>query len=59
MENYHFTVLGAGGLVLRERDADCVDDFQAEAAARILLLLRGTVVVEARTNGRLLYSVVR
>jgi hypothetical protein len=59
MENYHFTVLGAGGHVLGERDADCVDDFQAEAAARIMLLSRGTVVVEARTNGRLLYSVAR
>ncbi len=59
MENYHFTMLGVGGHVLRERDADCVDDFQAEAAARILLLLRGTETVEAWNQGRLLYKVVR
>jgi len=59
MENYHFTVLDAGGNVLRERESDCVDDFQAEAAARIFLLSRGTESVEARTNGRLIYTVAR
>jgi hypothetical protein len=59
MENYHFTILGTDGHVLRERDTDCVDNFQAEAAARILLLSRGTEVVEAWTHDRLLYKVAR
>jgi hypothetical protein len=56
---YHFNVIGMGGLVLQERDTSCVDDFQAEAMARILLLSRGTQVVEAWSDGRLLYRVER
>jgi len=59
MKDYHFIVPGATGYVLRERDTDCVDDFQAEAAARILLLSHGSETVEAWTNGHLLYKVAR
>jgi hypothetical protein len=54
MDSYQFNVFGDGGRVVQERVASCVDDFQAEAMVRILLLSPGTEVVEAWLNGRLL-----
>jgi hypothetical protein len=59
MDIYHFNLIGFGGQVVRERDTSCVDDWQAEAMARMLLLSQGTQSVEAWTQGRLLYVVAR
>lgn len=59
MDIYHFNLINSGGQVFRERDTSCVDDWQAEAMARILLLSHETCAVEAWTQGRLLYSVKR
>jgi hypothetical protein len=59
MEIYHFNLIDSGGHVVRERDTSCVDDWQAEAMARILLLSQGTHSVEAWAQGRLLCAVER
>lgn len=59
MDIYHFNLIGSGGQIVRERDTSCVDDWQAEAMARILLLSQGTRAVEAWTQGRLLYVIAR
>jgi len=59
MDIYHFNLIGPGGQVVRERDTSCVDDWQAEAMARILLLSQGTRAVEAWAQGRLLYTIAR
>ncbi len=59
MNDYHFNLIDSGGLVFRERDTPCDDDWQAEAQARIFLLSQGTRAVEAWTRGRLLYTVAR
>jgi hypothetical protein len=59
MDIYHFNLIGSRGQVVRERDTSCVDDWQAEAMARILLLSQGTRAVEAWMQGRLLCTIER
>jgi len=55
LDNYHFRIIGDHGTAVRQRDVCCVDDFQAEAMVRILLLSPGTRLVEAWFDGRVLY----
>jgi hypothetical protein len=59
VEFYHFNLIDAGGDILSEKVESCIDDWQAEATARILILSRGAQAVEAWSEGRLLYRVER
>jgi hypothetical protein len=59
MDTYHFNLIDSGGRVHGERETACVDDWQAEAMARILLLSQGTRSVEAWASGRLLCTIER
>ena len=56
LDTYHFRITGDLGTAVRQRDVCCVDDFQAEAMVRILLLSPGVRLVEAWFDGHMLYQ---